>query len=291
MKAVETLKSCKAATVYLIVSFFIIALIWLVSALMEGSSASESIPLFNLPLPVSNAFLYLIWATLGSIISILLFPRIIPLLYFKYKSIKDSGYKNAHLFIKRHQLTLVTVIKRSIMVFLLSTGLVATLVEANILIPAHFILPSSLLEFQANGVVLKYVFGVFYGMFMFILPLVVGLCSISWSMEDAGLMHYNLNAQEEEYFEIEPVFYGYHAIITGFAGISALFYYVGAVLYTFQRTYGGFSDLFGLAVLIVFVTAFNPAYLIYTLLDVKFLQKGLKKIKQLSEEDLVLEET
>ena len=134
---------------------------------------------------------------------------------------------------------------------------------------------------------------VFMGFSSLILPLVVGLWSVGWTMEDAGLMHFKLPKEEKKVlYEIEPVHLKYNGLIKGYAGITAILYLVSAI--NFYATY----DLIPLMNQVIFGVVistflFVPGYVIYLKLAgtlyTKMFRKGKKQAQQMTEKNFPLE--
>ncbi|MFX1475603.1 MAG: hypothetical protein ACFFCO_09060, partial [Promethearchaeota archaeon] len=146
---------------------------------------------------------------------------------------------------------------------------------------------------------LTYAPNYFFGVFNLIAPICVGLWSVGWAFEDAGLIHYSLpKGGLEEYFEIEPVHYRYNTLLGGYAGLSAFFFYLGALLFYLVPGSRGYylnpdpNSPGDLMVLFFMVTIAGltpimlvPAYLVYWLVGVNFLRKNLEESRGISEKE------
>ncbi len=261
------------------------------------------IPLFGLPAVTHRLLIYTICPVVLSMISILVFPRVFAPLYLRLKSIGGKKYKNAYIGRKINIMTPTRWIGRGIMVFLLSMGISSTLMEIGILNPWAFIEPGRWAENAARyGVFIVYQMDVFFGAFCLVSFIVVGLWAIGWSFEDAGLIHYHLPENPmDEFFEVEPVHFRYKTWLTGYAGLSALFFYLGAVyFYVFiPHHLGSYNPADPFDVLRSRVTELffmftaslltpimlAPAYILYWLVGVNFLRKGLEQTRGITEQE------
>ena len=133
---------------------------------------------------------------------------------------------------------------------------------------------------------------VFVGFASLLLPFVVGLWAVGWTMEDAGLMHFKLPKEDEKMlYEIEPVHLKYNGIIKGYAGISAILYFVSAI--SFFLTYNLVSTLLSVVMgTIMTIFLFIPAYLLYLKFAgsvlTKLFRKGKQQAPQMTEKDFPL---
>ncbi|MFX0090472.1 MAG: hypothetical protein ACFFBD_01820, partial [Candidatus Hodarchaeota archaeon] len=255
-----------------------------------GAKAGQIVPLFGLEAGLHNIFLG-IWASVGSIICILMFPRVFTPLYLKFKKLTSPNYKTVYLDKISKALTFRKMFVRGVLTVLLCLGLSATLVEFNLLFnPELFIVPEDLGSY--TGIPLYYVVNVFLGINLLICPFALGLWSIGWALEDAALMHYVLpDEQLEEFFEIEPVHYRYNGLLGGYAGLSSFFYLISVASFFVGFAYqtGEFVRLLdafviSLISLIIPITII-PAYIFYWLLGTDYLRKGLKQGRRITEEE------
>ncbi len=269
---------------------WIIFIAWALIALINsGNTSNEIVPILGLPEDGNFIIVWVVWPVSCSLVTVLVFSRIFAPLYLKIKGITSKAYKNVFLSMEAKTMQGGVVAKRFFLVFLLALGLTSTLLEAGVLDPNSFITPSQALDYAARGIEVRYTVLSFMGILYFILPLVSGLWAISWALEDAGLMRYSFPpADKKEFFEIEPMHYGYKDILKGYSGISAVIYYIGAFLYISKMVLGGqgnYADILGLAALIINSLAVIPAYLLYSALGTQFLKKGLKETPGITKEE------
>jgi len=122
-----------------------------------------------------------------------------------------------------------------------------------------------------------------------VLPIVVGLWSIGWILEDSGLIHYSLKKRLDQLFEIEPIHLRYNSYLKGYSGISAIVFLVTLILY-FSGIPGRTVDavIVGFTPLIAILNSI-PAYFVYALSINKFnnLRKGLPEARKINEEELI----
>lgn len=239
--------------------------------------------------PVHNLVNFILWPLLGSIAFALLFPRLVAPIYMKIKTFRKK-YTNAYLSWETSSLNIREVLIRGILLLLLTIGLNATLLEAGILRPTFFLTHDSVgnLILDNPEVLLKYNMDAFFGAIFLLCPFAVGLWSCAWAFEDASIIHYHFgNKQGESFFEIEPLHFRYNALLGGYAGLSALFYYFGAIYYYwFAFGLEKLMDLFFLGIAGFMVTfVMIPAYLLYWWIGSKHLQKGLRESRGLTEEE------
>jgi hypothetical protein len=262
--------------------------------ILTGIETEGTVPMFGfglglgLPKGVHNWVNFVVWPVLGSIVCALLFPRLVAPLYMKIKTFRKR-YKNAYLSWEISSLNIQEVLIRGMLLLLLTIGLNATLIEAGLLKPEFFITyefwldPTNLLLSEP----LKYNLDAFFGAIFLLCPIAVGIWSCAWAFEDASIIHYHFdNKQGEGFFEIEPLHFRYNALLGGYAGLSALFYYLGAINYYLFYTSEALLELFFLGIAGFMVTfVMIPAYLLYWWIGSKHLRKGLRESRGITEEE------
>lgn len=191
-------------------------------------------------------------------------------------------YENTYIELPReNELDVKKLVKRFIYLFLLVMGMSAMFLNMGLFGPADFLTDQQRKYWiQQQGIDNSlYIGDIFATITSLALPIAVGLWSIGWALEDCGLMHYKLPETEEKMlFEIEPVYRKYQSIVKGYAGISAILYFVSAVSYHIVRESGRIMDvlqLIGSSVMIVFIVV--PSYFLYLFLIKKFLKKAARK--------------
>jgi len=146
-----------------------------------------------------------------------------------------------------------------------------------------------------EGINLRFVLPVLMAItFVFVFPIVIGLWSVGWALEDSGLIHYSgLEGQKERWdklFEIEPIHLRYNGYLKGYAGISSMVFLISMGVY-----FAGFEGRAEDVLMIILIPAFSmiytiPSYIIYGLTKGKFeyLRKELPEAKRLAESELIL---
>jgi len=122
-----------------------------------------------------------------------------------------------------------------------------------------------------------------------VLPIVIGLWSIGWMLEDSGLIHYSLKKRSDQLFEIEPIHLRFNSYLKGYSGISAIIFLITLIVY-----FSGFPGRTSDAITLGFTPAIAilnsiPAYIIYGLSINKFnnLRKGLPEARKIKEEKFI----
>lgn len=265
----------------------------LANAFSQGSKASANVPLLDLDFQTHLIVFTIIWPIFLSIILVILFPLIfVPIfLFVKRKLLKK--YKDGYLDIDETKFDSKKFLKRLIYLLLLTLGVNAAILglelfNPEVLLPGEIYAdtPAKIEAFLAQP--LFYV-DVFVGFASLIFPLIVGLWSIGWALEDTGLMHFKLPKKgDKALYEIEPIYLKYNAVIKGYAGISAILYLISAIIF-----YISIDDMVimlqMLSSMVSMLFLVIPAYVIYTIFAEKIF-KGLFR-KNIESVPLITEET
>ena len=254
------------------------------------------VPISGLPEVYHMILFFLILPPILSITAVLIFPRIIPSLLLKSKKIVYRRYKDAYIDIDPDVFNIKKFFIRAIYVFLLTFGLLAIIVPLmSEEVARAFISTGTVDYYISEGLNLRFVGVVLFAItFTFVLPIVIGLWSVGWSLQDAGLVHYSgLEGQKERWdklFEIEPIHSKYNNYLKGYAGISSLVFLISIAVYL-----TGFEGRAMDVLMIIFTPAMSilmmvPSYIVYGLTQQKFeyLRKELPEAKKLAEEDLII---
>ena len=251
----------------------------------------EIVPFTGLAQPVHNLLLVFIWPLVMSIIMVIIFPRIFVVLFLKIKQLLWKDYENAFIEFEPKILTWRKFLKRMFLGFLLVMGLEASL--APLIDPFLFFTASEEQELVEVGLaaspeLVRYFMAYFGVLAMVLVPFAVGLWSIGWILEDSGLIHFNIPESKDKFQEVEPIHFRYNTYLGGFAGLSAIFYYAGAV-YAYLTVVGYWAgDIYwSLTFSIVLIVVMGPSYIVYWKLAPKFLLKGLKEVKRISKSDIL----
>ena len=138
-----------------------------------------------------------------------------------------------------------------------------------------------------------YIQDIFINIAFIVYPIAIGILAIGWAIEDAGLIHHKLPSENvKTLYKIDPLHLEYKNIISGYAGITAIVYYISFISYYFLTSPGDpsvISDALILTPLFLIFT-FTPAYFIYSLIAKKYLvkhfRKGMKEARVITEDEL-----
>ncbi|MBN1803171.1 MAG: hypothetical protein JW891_16795 [Candidatus Lokiarchaeota archaeon] len=238
-----------------------------------GMSEDMQIILLGITLPI-----------IGSIITVLIFPRLLAPLFLKAKNkILSKKYKDAFILVKPRALKGKVIAKR--LIYVLAISIVFLLLLVDLLDPTQWLDAGSLQSYADQGIDPKYHITFLLTCMGLMFPIGMGIWAISWAIEDSGLVHYMF--REDGYYEIEPIHIRYTLYVKGFASLASL-------AFLFQYFYDNilldrFSDsLLVFAILLVVVGIFVPAYFIYAkvMKSNDYLKKGLEEVKTLKESDI-----
>ena len=252
----------------------------------------DTIPLFGLSQVITIILVFII-GILGSIIAVILFPRVFTLLFLKIKAILKPRYRNTFIENSPKIHSKRKFIIRTLYNFLLELGLMAFIIP--ILDPDIFLTEEyNSAYYESVGIVPEYTMNVLYMSAGLLLPLIMGLWSVGWILEDSGLMHYKLDRRPgKELYEIEPVHIYVNNFIKGYAGISSIFFLTRVAVANADVAVPVNEIItnvfFTLLIAIVPLLFSIPAYVIYSkcIMNKKFLRANLKELKMLSEEEII----
>ena len=254
------------------------------------------VPISGLPEVYHMIVFFLVLPLILSIAAVLIFPRYIPSLLLKSKKIVYKRYNDAYIDIDFDPFNAKKFFIRAVYVFLLALGLLAIIIPLMSEEVARAFINTGAVETYINeGLDLRFVGIVLFGItFVIVFPIVIGLWSVGWSLQDAGLVHYTgLEGQKERWdklFEIEPIHSKYNNYLKGYAGISSIVFLISLVVYIsgFEgRTEDAIIVILTPAMLIIMMV---PSYIVYGLNQQKFeyLRKGLPKAKKIAEAELIV---
>ena len=275
------------------ISLILMVLITLSTAIFALANTEDTtVPLFGLDIIVHRTLFWYLFPILGSIITVLLFSRVFAPLFLKAKRKIYFRYEDCYIDNKSAALTKRMFIIRMIYTLFLTLGLMAFILP--MIDVSQIIAVRDMEGYTSDGIIPRYSLPSLMGVIGFILPIVVGLWSIGWAMEDAGLMHYRLDdTRPGKLFEIEPIHIKYNSYLKGYAGITAIFFIVGVSLYF--AGIGGTRMEDAIMAFIVPLTSIGfsiPAYIIYAKVmgNNTYLRKGLKEIRKPTVEDISKED-
>jgi len=247
------------------------------------------VPLLGLASNINNIVFDFLIPSIGSMITVVLFSCIFTPLFLKGKRAIYIRHKDAFIDVEPQILSLKKFIKRGIYIFLLTIGLLAFIIPLLENYAYLFINDATKSGYESEGLQLNFVLPFVIAITGLVLPIVVGLWSIGWILEDSGLIHYSLKKRLDQLFEIEPIHLRYNSYLKGYSGISAIVFLVTLILY-FSQFPGRTSDAITIG-LTPAIAIFNsiPAYLVYALSINKFnnLRKGLPEARKINEEELI----
>lgn len=234
----------------------------------------------------------------GSLLAIFLFPRIFCPLFLKIKNLLRKNYKDAYIDIEALVFSKRNLLRRFTYIFLLELGLLALIIS---IIPEDFysifLTEAYGLDYYVGelGIPAPYITSVIGSLVLLIIPIVNGLWSVAWILEDAGLMHYNFNEENESsLFEIEPIHRNYSYYLKGYAGISSIIFLIQVILawigVTTTTGENRITDIIStLFIPVMAIIVSLPSYFIYgKFSNKKFLIKeDLQKIRKLKESDVL----
>lgn len=257
--------------------------IWLIFSLVMFFEASDSlVPFWNLSEDVTYLLLLLIWPLIASFILGLIGKMVLSKIYLW---IFQKLHKNIQIgYVKpvNPEISLKKTLIRLFNVFLVTVGLVNALLSAQIIIPNNFLTESQLTDYLLASIIPKYTPKVLSQILGLIIPVSVGLWSIVWSLEDMGLVQYQIrNLQEGNRFsELQPLFKDFSSYISGYGGISSIIFYSGYFIYFFteyNQLGGNFGDLILFLFLIFSFLAITPAFLLLNKITPNYLLKDLSE--------------
>ena len=277
------------AICYVISVFFSIAM-----AIGQGEKAQSIVPISNLPLQDHMLLFDVILPNILAPIFIILFPMIFVPLFLSVKNKIWYKFENTYVDLSANSFDVKKFGKRLVYLFLLTMGLSAMLLSSGIIRVSDFLTDHQKgywIEDQGIDNPL-YISDIFITIAYTVFPLAVGLWAIGWALEDCGLMHYDLPKQgEKRLYEIEPIFRKYQSVIKGYAGISAIVYFISAIAYYVIIRPGDISSLMGIffrSIMLVF-TIF-PAYILYTLFIEHFFKerftKDMKELRMITTDEI-----
>jgi len=225
----------------------------------------------------------IIWPLLGSIILIPIVPRIVVPLFTKITKTSISGVHEGFIEYESDPLFSKTVFSRAIFTFLFVMGLESTIIplfELSLFIPAGeyadwLAAPYIPLHLHPN------IFIVTAGM---LFPIAISIFAGVWTLEDSGLVHYDLPNDLSKYQEIRPVYSRLSSYLKGFAGFSALIYYISAIIEMIEFGTDQLTFNWVAFVSIIVIVWALIGILIYSRLNRSWVLKGHTKLDRIQNE-------
>ena len=250
----------------------------------DCNEASRIIPVFGFEEEMQVAIIGILFPLIISIITAIVFAKILAPLFLSVKTkLLASTYSNGYIVRDSSKIGKGLIFKRLIFVLLLTFGFLSFLLPA--IDYEDWVSPEDICSYSEHGVMPAFNFTIFIALFGLAFPISIGLWSIAWAIEDAGLMHYSF--MDDGYYEIEPIHTKYSSYLKGYAGISAILFVAQFVYEVSQQNSWGDAALI-FAVLLIGIVCFFPAYIIFgkVLKDHSYLRNGMEEIKALKESDL-----
>jgi hypothetical protein len=274
----------KKKFLYVMIILVILAIVaGIVTSLVAENSGI--VPLFGLPNQYHIIVTNLVWPVLGSMICALLFPRLFAPIFLALKKYIMPDFKNGEIAIETKPYRLRKWFGRAVYVSLLVLGLQALLTG---FFPHELLLtPADLAGYEGLGMDIRFVLGVTTGIVGLLTPLAVGLLSIGWAMEDAGLVHYDLPEESDRIYEVEPIFRRYISYLKGYAGFSSLIFLISLILYLGVLGPERYIDVFFTIVMpfqAILYSAFG--YLAYVQTNTKFLKGRYPSVGRITEDEI-----
>ncbi|MCP4762363.1 MAG: hypothetical protein GY870_11330 [archaeon] len=271
------------------------SLLWLVVPIgIFMSATSESVRFLGLAETTNSIIVMIVFPWILGCVLVILIPRIVSGLYLMLISGGKPSSSVKYIEMESESLNIGKIIGRMFSLFLLTLGLTQIFLEAGFLDPTSFMTQTKLAGWMAEvdaGVTVNFQYnpGILLQMLCIIIPIAMGIFGIVWALEDAGLLFYKLpkTKEEKQLYEIRPVHAKFALFLKGVGGIMSIMYYINA----FQDAIAIGRSNMDLLLLIVdgfIVLSIFPVYLVYSLVGVKSLRKGLKVAPIISEDEFHL---
>lgn len=269
----ERLAALISLIIVIIIELVVILDQWVLLFQMSGT-----VPITRLGTAASYTLLWVVWPLIGSLLFVVIFPRFLSSLVMKTKASIWRSYKNFVVPLSTKRMTPRMFVLRTIYLALLIMGIVSILmpyINPNPFLPGGTYDPGD----PGQAIVLVACIG------GIVTPIAAGLWSVSWSMQDAALMHYKFPPEDNpDLFEIEPVHIKYESLLKGYAGLSSILFIITLVLYVSP---GG--NLWAVLVpyVVMHMTLLTmPSLLLHTRLDMSWLRRNLPEVRKLTEADI-----
>ncbi len=285
-------KEKRTSLILIILYFLFLSILFLIIVFFQNPEYANSIvPISGLPQSTHYAvFLFTLPYGLA-LLFVFIFPIIFIPIFVKLKNLIfrnfENGYVNVNL--EKPTINFKQYVKRSIYVALLAIGLLATF--STFLNFNQFVSERQLEYLQEKGIPVQYSSDGFLAVLFIFFPFVIGLWSISWVMEDLGFIHYKLPEEKTNVlFEIEPMHLKYTQILKGYAGISAIIYYVAVLIfYIMNPGKGTITDLvFMFMAIPLWIIMSFPFYFVYRMIllkRLKFLRKEMPECRTITKSE------
>jgi hypothetical protein len=271
----------------ILIILFVIGIVLSIFFVMGSFTEPTVTPLLQLPTDIHFFVFGFVIPSIAGLFTVLILPRLILPLFLATKRVTNRKYKDAYVSINPSRLNLKRWLGRAILVSLLVIGLIAVLV--NLVDPQLFMPAEQYADWLEVTDYPQYTPAVVFTLVGIISPVALGLWTVSWMMEDAGIVHYNLpDSMDEKAFVVEPVYLRYKDFLKGYAGLSSLLFII-SIFFIFWSEGGSYETaLFTLVIPLYSMLQTIPGYLLYSKLNIEFLRKGLPQVGKMNEDDLKL---
>ncbi len=273
--------------IFLLLAWFILVQVGVIYILLVGGVSFGTIVL-NASLLSYFLSYYYIWPILGTLVCILVFPRIFSHLFLRIKPIFSRGFRNAYIDIDATPFNLWRFILRGFSIFLFCLGVGASLITLWLYNEDLLIIVLGFLPTYAPGPGGVVHSTSFFELYFLLLPFMVGILAVGWAFEDSGVIHYKLQKKvTQEFFEIQPIHLKYRDLILGYASLSSIFYFARSIYYYWSTPSLLWYDpllilVYGLMITLLMI----PAYIVYGLVGTRFLRKKLDEVQPIAEHHL-----
>ncbi|MFX1340171.1 MAG: hypothetical protein ACFFDK_16290 [Promethearchaeota archaeon] len=279
-----------------LVIIYIITNIGMLFFLLTRERPNDIVPILGLPQTLHYIVFYFLFPPILTIAAVIVFPRILTPLIFKSKKIVFRKYNDAYVDTNVEIFAAKKFILRFIYIFLLTLGFLAIIIPVlSTQVAKMFNTATNVKYYKEEGLDIRFALPTVFAItFVFIFPIVIGLWSVGWALEDSGLIHYSgLDGQKQRWdklFEIEPIHLRYNGYLKGYAGISSVVFLISMIIY-----FAGFEGRVEDVMMVTLIPLFSiinavPSYLIYGITKGKFayLRKELPEAKRLAESELII---
>ncbi|MHA1638426.1 MAG: hypothetical protein ACTSUB_10480 [Candidatus Thorarchaeota archaeon] len=269
----------KLVTIVAILGYLAISLRLFLDLDLTSYDASEIVPLTGLPSTLHIILIVIIWPIIGCILLVPIIPRITVPLFSRITKRGSDYHHDGYIELETEQLGFRKVVSRAFFTFLLVMGLESTVIPLFEL--QYFMSTVNYDEWIATPFVPLHLHPmIFIITAALLLPIAISIFASVWSLEDSGLVQYHLPSEVTEYQEVRPMYRKLSAYLKGYAGISALFYYISSILEMIE--FGTEAETFiwvPFISVIVFVWALS-GIVIHSRLNLDWVRKGRTKLER-----------
>ncbi len=269
-------------SVMLVIFIFTFIILTIQSVFTEHTGI---IPISGLSASLHMLIFVMIWPIFGSTLLVVVTPRILAPVYLKLKEKIMPNFKNGQIEYESNPQALKKWFTRALIIGLLVLGIQAALFS---FIPYDaFLSPEDFVDYTEASVDIRFILGVSTAVVGLLTPIAVAILSVGWSLEDAGLVHFDIPKDSKRIYEIEPIFRRYNSYVKGYAGLSALLFLFAIVVY-FAFVPGRLIDAIVTLILpLTTILSTSLAYYVYVKTNTSFLRGKYPILGQVTEENLL----